>query len=271
MSADERDNSDGFLSEEEKHFSKNDGKINSTVEAETPVRDRKSLRRTSGFTGAPVDANGIMIQELQTLLRSVKAEAKTKGDSFQRIRGENPGTHKTRSIKSLFGNSFTPKYTHENNSQRTERLSNDLKGGFVRGFPWANDLGKICIPKLERTDPGSIITFQRKYRCYVRAVRELEERYSSRIRVRSVYSCIIPRALHYLCFMTELIPKEYRNNPEKIDRGVIHQVIMNYIPIDSIDFTLQLDEELNRIQINLWPNGLASCYDIIIISNNTIP
>ena len=239
--------------------------ISSTTEEITSIEGKdhrkeakRASRRISGFTGAPNDANEMMQQEIQTLLQSAKADAKNKGDIFQKIRGNDSNPNGRQPRKSLFGSTFTPKNTRNGNPSLDEVSPGFVGGGYTRGFPWANDLAKIHIPKLTKTNPDAIIDFQRKYREYLRAVHELEERYSSKIPVRTVYSCIAPRTLHYLCYMTDLIPEDAKDDPQSIDRGVIHQVIMNFMPIDSTDFTMQLDEELNKIQIKLWPNGLQS-------------
>ena len=230
-----------------------------TEDIDTPVRSISTMERTSGFTGAPVDANGIMLQEMRTLLQASKNDAKMKGVAFQKIRNEDTNTHRKDPQRSLFGTSYTPKYDVNGNQTIVDRNSTiSQASGFTHGFPWANDLAKIPIPKLSKTNPASIIDFQRKYRTYLRGVHELEERYTSYIPVRTVYSCIEPKALHYLCYMTELIPKQYRTDPKRIDRGIVQEIIMNFVPTNALDFTMQLDEELNKIHIKLWPDGLES-------------
>jgi len=253
------ENIDDFLEENvETHISMGNDQINTTLETSTPDRKKTSSKRLSGFTGAPVDGNGIMIQELRTLLKTIKNEAKNKGDEFQRIRSEDPNYPRKKPARSLFGSTYTPATTGDGISALGPRPLNNFGGGYTSGFPWANDLSKIPIPKLDHTDPEAIVAFQRKYKEYVRAVHELEERYSSKIPLRTVYSCLTSRTLHYLCFMSELIPKQLRQSPDKMDRGVIHQVIMDFEPTDSTEFTMQLDAELNKIQIKMWPDGMRS-------------
>ena len=81
-----------------------------TEDIDTPVRSISTVERTSGFTGAPADANGIMLQEMRTLLQASKIDAKMKGVAFQKIRNEDTNIHRKDPQRSLFGTSYTPKY-----------------------------------------------------------------------------------------------------------------------------------------------------------------
>ena len=121
------------------------------AEINTPVRSDKNTRRTSGFTGAPVDGNGIMNQEIQTMLQSAKADAKIKGDMFQNIRSSDPNLHKKDPQRSLFGVSYTPTYNENGNMSVENNAANILRSGFTSGFPWANDLAKLHLPKLTKS------------------------------------------------------------------------------------------------------------------------
>ena len=60
--------------------------------------------------------------------------------------------------------------------------------------------------------------------------------------------------------MSDLIPVRYRTHPDQIDRGVIHSVIMDYLPKGkgSAVVATQLYDELKKIKIVLWPNGSKS-------------
>ena len=130
------ENIDVFSDENvESHTSMGDGQINTTLETSTPDRKETSSKRLSGFTGAPVDGNGIMIQELQTLLKSIKNEAKNKGDEFQRIRSEDPNYHRKKPARSLFGRTYTPKITGDGAPAPNQIPQNNFGGGFFGGFP----------------------------------------------------------------------------------------------------------------------------------------
>ena len=126
----DHENVDDFSSEiAEGNILGSDDQINTTLETSTPDRQKKSSKRLSGFTGAPVDGNGIMIQELQTLLKTIKNEAKVKGDAYQRIKGENPDLRKKNSARSLFGSTYTPEITGNNDISELEMKARSYLGG----------------------------------------------------------------------------------------------------------------------------------------------
>ena len=58
--------------------------------------------------------------------------------------------------------------------------------------------------------------------------------------------------------MSEMIPQRHRTDPGKLDREVVHNVIMQYVPPGFSAFHRTLENELQQISINLATNGLEN-------------
>ena len=223
-----------------------------------PLNNGRTIPTQSGFTGASATASQMLYTSDQVLLRSAKMEAKRRGDA-SRILFQDPAQTPLNTTNGLLGPTFRPGYG-QNHSTGNNPVHASASPGYYSSAPWSSDLAKIKIPKLRMIDPEDIVAFQISYKRYLREVRELEERYYTRIPVRAVYYCILPETLHYLCYMSDLIPVRYRTHPDQIDRGVIHSVIMDYLPKGkgSAVVATQLYDELKKIKIVLWPNGSKS-------------
>ena len=130
----------------------------------------------------------------EQLLQSAKIDGKSRGEIFKNLQ-ENQAHRKRTVKKSLFGDTFTP-FIHSKDSvqvpfvENPTHLRTPFNYGFVQGFPWANDLAKVNIPKLDSITELAIMRFQIAYKQYLKKVDELSERYGSKIPVRTVYNCI---------------------------------------------------------------------------------
>lgn len=227
-----------------------------------PASSELLTKKKIGFTGADKLNDDDQWLKLEQLLRSANLEGKSRQAAFENLR-DNFAHRKRNAKKSLFEDDFTPQVQSTRPAVNFEaqplRSANALfSPGFVQGFPWANDLAKVRIPKLYSISEEDILCFQLEYKKYLQKVNELSERYGSRIPIRTVYNCIDDETLYYLCYMTKLIPEEHRTTPAKLSRSIVHDTIMKYTPPGSSVYHRNIELELQQIKIKLWPNGLKS-------------
>lgn len=239
----DEENIDAFLSENsEPQIPASENQINTTLETSTP--------------DASTTASGVLMTTDQMLLQSAKLEGKIRGDTARTL-FQNQRDSLKDSRSGLFGPSFRGNIDHIDSTLSSSDKIN-FTPRYISGASWGSNLSKIKVPVLKNILGEQIVQFQTQYKKYLREVHELEERYGTQISVRSVFFCLTPKALHYLCYMSKLIPKEKRQPPNKIDRGYIHSIIMDYRPRGRANNAIQLYEELNQIRISMMPNGLLS-------------
>ena len=222
---------------------------------------RQSINKMGIAGASKLNGDAEWLKQEQ-LLQSAKIDGKSREEIFRNLQEDRP--HRKRTVKkSLFGDTFTP-FIHSKDSmedpmvENTKHQRTPFNFGFVQGFPWANDLAKVNIPKLDSITELAIMRFQIAYKKYLKRVDELSERYGSKIPVRTVYNCIEDETLYYLCYMSEMIPQKHRTDPGKLDRAVVHNVIMQYVPPGFSAFHRTLENELQQISINLAVNGLEN-------------
>ena len=122
------------------------------------------IKKKIGFTGADKLSDDDRWLQTEQLLRSANIEGKMRQEIYENLQEKFP--HRKRNAKkSLFEDNFTPKpqptlFAENVGTQNTRLSSAYLSPGFGQGFPWANDLSKISIPKLKSTNEEAIMCFQ---------------------------------------------------------------------------------------------------------------
>ncbi len=244
----------------------------------------RSPRRVS-LVGIPAQLSTAQ-SEQQKLINKIRRLSQRSGE---RSRALHQRSHNSRARRNIFGNSsqnlshqnvsysntpvsFRPEAAQNIGSTATPvqtqfnvppRATQPVGAGQLyslsTGTPWTVDLSKIQIPELRYIKDDSIVTFQVRYKEYLRKIQLLETKYGTIVQKSTVYDCIERKALSYLCLHSHYISKNNRAHPTAIDRGLVHDAIMNFTPLGSTQSSLStISQELNKIKIILHPDGEKS-------------